>query len=144
MSPPREAGHSTMMIVLMLLLLGLMMLTGLSSHLAAQRQWGMKEVRMIVRYAGAQSALAWGEGLQWLPQRHWQCQEEALSGLRACLYQPKSNEALLAGTLVGDNLSESLTFWRWGWLKKGKFIASDHGWLDYCPLSDKTRCNLAS
>lgn len=139
----REAGQSTLLMVLMLLLLGLMMLSGLSYYLADQRQWGMKEVRSIVRYAGAQSALAWGSRQQWSPQPHWQCQTETFSGLRACLYQAKDNEVLLAGTLVGSNLSESLVFWRWGRLKNGKFIASAHGWLDYCPLSDKTRCNLA-
>jgi len=143
MNLSREAGQSTLLMVLMLLLLGLMMLAGLSSYLAAQRQWGMKEVRSIVRYAGAQSALAWGAGQQWSPQPHWQCQTEAFSRLHACLYQPKDNEALLAGTLTGGNLSENLVFWRWGRLKKGKFIASAHGWLDYCPLSDKARCNLA-
>ncbi|MCS3430950.1 YgdB family protein [Klebsiella sp. BIGb0407] len=144
MSLSREAGHSTLLMVMMLLLLGLMMMAGLSSYLAAQRQWGMKEVRTIVRYAGAQSALAWGAEQQWSPQQRWQCQTEALSGLHACLYQLKSNEVLLAGTLVDGNLSENLVFWRWGEVKKGKFIASNHGWLDYCPLSDKTRCNLAS
>ena len=143
MSLPREAGLSSILMVLMLLLLGLMMLAGLSSYHAAQRQWGMKELRSIVRYAGAESALAWGAGQHWSPQQHWQCQTEAFSGLHACLYQEKDNEALLAGTLVDGNLSESLVFWRWGWLKKGKFIASAHGWLDYCPLSDKTRCSLA-
>jgi len=143
MSLPREAGLSSMLMVLMLLLLGLMMLAGLSSYLAAQRQWGMKEVRSIVRYAGAQSALAWGAEQHWLPQPHRQCQTETFSGLHACLYQAEGNEVLLAGTLVDGNLSESLVFWRWGWLKKGKFIASAHGWLDYCPLSDKTRCSLA-
>ena len=143
MNLSREAGYSTILIVLMLLLLGLMMLAGLSSYLATQRQWGMKEVRSIVRYAGAQSALAWGAGQRWSPQQHWQCQTEAFSGLHACLYQAKGNEVLLAGTLVDGNLSESLVFWRWGQLKNGKFIASPHGWLDYCPLSDKTRCDLA-
>lgn len=142
MKLPREAGLSTILMVLILLLLGLMMLAGLSSYLAAERQWGMKEVRSIVRYAGAQSALVWGTGQLWSPQQEWQCQTETFSGLHACLYQPEGNEVLLAGSLVDGNLSESLVFWRWGWLKKGKFIASAHGWLDYCPLSDKTRCNL--
>ncbi|WP_300000393.1 DUF2509 family protein [uncultured Cedecea sp.] len=144
MNLSREAGLSTVLMVLMLLLLGLMMLAGLSSYLAAERQWGIKEVRLIVRHAGAQSALAWGTGLHWSPQKHRQCQTEASSGLHACLYQVKGNEVLLAGTLMDGNLSESLVFWQWGWLKKGKFIANAHGWLDYCPLSDKTRCNLAS
>lgn len=110
MSLPREAGLSSMLMVLMLLLLGLMMLAGLSSYLAAQRQWGMKEVRSIVRYAGAQSALAWGAEQHWLPQPHWQCQTETFSGLHACLYQAEGNEVLLAGTLVDGNLSESLVF----------------------------------
>jgi len=144
MDGSREAGNSSILMVLMLLLSGLMMLTGLSSHLAAQRQWGMKEVSSIVRYAGAQSALAWGEELQWSPQEYWQCQTEVSSALRACLYQTEDDEALLAGFLANDNFAERRVFWRWGRLKKGKFIASAHGWLDYCPLSDKTRCNLAS
>lgn len=144
MDGSRESGNSSILMVLMLLLSGLMMLTGLSSHLAAQRQWGMKEVSSIVRYAGAQSALAWGEGLQWSPQEYWQCQTDVFSALRACLYQIEDDEALLAGFLANDNFAERRVFWRWGRLKKGKFIASVHGWLDYCPLSDKTRCNLAS
>ncbi len=144
MTPIREAGNSSLLMVLMLLLLGLMMLAGLSSHLAAQRQWGIKEVRSIVRYAGSQSALAWGERQPWSPQQGWQCQAEASSALRACVSQIKGNEVLLAGFLADDNFLERRVLWRWGRLKKGKFIARAHGWLDYCPLSDKTRCNLAS
>jgi Tfp pilus assembly protein PilX len=144
MNPIRETGNSALLMVLMLLLLGLMMLAGLSSHLAAQRQWGMKEVRSIVRYAGAQSALAWGERQHWSEQQGWQCQTAVSSTQRACLYQIKGNEVLLAGFLADDNSFDRLVLWRWGGLKKGKFIARAHGWLDYCPLSDKTRCNLAS
>lgn len=144
MKPAREAGSSSLLMVLMLLLLGLMMLAGLSSYLAAQRQWGIKEVRSIVRYAGSQSALAWGEQQHWSPQRGWQCQTAASSLQRACLSQIKDDEVLLAGFLADDNFFDQRILWRWGWLKKGKFFARAHGWLDYCPLSDKTRCNLAS
>lgn len=139
-----EAGNISMLMVLMLLLLGVMMLTGLSSHLMAQRQWGATEVRSIVRYAGAQSALAWGEGQAWSPAKGWQCQTESLSALKACLYQTGSEDVLLAGASVENSPSEQLVHWRWGRLEKGKFVASSHGWLDYCPLSDKTDCNLTS
>lgn len=144
MKPSRERGQSSILMVLMLLLLGLMILSGFSSYLTTQRQWGVKEIRAIVHQAGAQSALAWGAGLKWSPLPHRQCQTDKLFGLYACLYQLKNNEVLLAGTLATEHLSENVVFWRWGWLKNGKFIVRAHGWLDYCPLNDKTRCDLAS
>lgn len=143
MSPNRETGNSAVMMVLILLLTGTMMLSGLSVHLDAQRQSAINEIRAIVRYAGAQSALTWGEWQSWFPQNSWQCQRESVSALAACLYQTLDNEALLAGFLADGNVSNRLVLWRWGQLKKGKFVANAHGWLDYCPLSDKTRCNLA-
>lgn len=143
MNPRRETGNSAMLMVLMLLLFGTMMLVGLSSHLTAQRQWGVQEIKSIVRYAGAQSALAWGEGLRWQRQPRWQCQTETVSARHACLYQTSGSEVLLAGFLADDSPAVRVTLWRWGGLKKGKFIASAHGWLDYCPLGDKTDCDLA-
>lgn len=143
MIPTREAGSSSLLMVLILLLLGSMMLAGLSSYLTAQRQWSLQEIKTIVRYTGAQSALAWGAWQDWRRQSGWQCQTEAVSALRACLYQTQDDDVLLAGFLVDDFPAMRLILWRWGRIKKGKFIASAHGWLDYCPLHDQTRCHLA-
>ena len=144
MNPNREIGTSSMLMVLMLALSGTMMLVGLSAHLTTQYQWGAREARSIVRFAGAQSAISWGMWQRWWPQKQWQCQTETLSAQRACLMQTQDGEALLAGFLADGNPSAWLIHWRWGRLRNGKFIASAHGWLDYCPLRDKTHCNLAS
>lgn len=143
MNPSRENGNSSMLMVLLLLLSGTMMLVGLSSHLTAQYQWGVQEARTITRYAGAQSAISWGMWQQWRPKTGWQCQTEALSALRACIYPTQDDEVLMAGFVANGKRVDRLTLWHWGRLKKGQFIASAHGWLDYCPLGDKTRCNLA-
>lgn len=144
MNPNREAGTSSILMVLTLLLSGTMMLSGLSSYLSAQHQWGVQETRSITRFAGAQSAIAWGVWQRWWPQKQWQCQTETQSALRACVYQTQDDEVLLAGFLAAGDPASWLIHWHWGKLSKGKFIASAHGWLDYCPLSDKTCCNLAS
>lgn len=143
MSPNNETGSSAILMVLLLLLSGTSMLVGLSSHLTTEHRWGVQEKRAIAHFVGAQSAMSWGMWQRWQLQQQWQCQTEASSALRACLIQTQGSEVLLAAFLAEGPASSWLIHWRWGTLKHGKFIASDHGWLDYCPLGDKAHCNLA-
>lgn len=143
MSQYPESGNSTILMVLFLLLSGTTMLAGLSTHLSAQQRLGSQEARAITQFAGAQSAISWGMWQRWWPQEQWVCQTEASLALRACLRQVEGEAVLLAGFLAEGPPAGRLVHWRWGTLKKGKFIASDHGWLDYCPLGDKPQCDLA-
>ena len=140
MMPNCESGNSSLLMVILLLLSGTMMISGLSSFLDTQRKKGAQEVRAIGHYAGAESALAWGQQQQWQPDGRWQCLTESSGALRACLMRIQENEALLAGFLAGERAAERLILWRWGSVSRGRFIAAPRGWLDYCPLADQRGC----
>lgn len=141
MMPNGESGHSSLLMVILLLFSGTMMLNGLSALLDAQRKKGAQEIRAIARYAGAESALAWGQQQCWQPEARWQCMTESSGALRACLIQIQDNEVLLAGFLAGEGAANRLTLWRWGRVSQGAFTAAPHGWLDYCPLADQKGCH---
>jgi len=116
------------------------MLSGLSLQLLAQRQQVSDEIMTLRHYSAAQSALVWGAHQPWPGGDGWLCQREAASDLQACLYRFSAQEALMAAFQVTANRAGQLILWRWGRLERGGFIPSRHGWLDYCPLPDKTQC----
>ncbi|WPU23840.1 YgdB family protein [Cedecea neteri] len=142
MSGKQEKGSSSLLMVLMLLAVGSLMLSGLSRQLGAQRFEVAAEIQFIKNQTGARSALAWGEKQSWRLQKAWQCQTEPRNHWQACLRLTDKGEALLAASGVISGGTLPITLWRWGVLQKGRLVASEQGWLDFCPLLNEELCTL--
>jgi len=135
----RQKGFSSIGMVMMLLILGSVLLHGLDQHLRAQTPLLINERDAIHAFNAAISAQAWGTTVNWQPGSKWQCQTMPASGWRACLKAGLKSDVLLAAQGVNDN--QPITLWRWG--KQGATITfSANGWIDSCPLSEATLCQL--
>lgn len=135
----RQGGFSSISMVMMVLVLGGVLLHGLEQHLRAQSSLLMNERGAIIAFNNALSALAWGTTLNWQPIREWRCQTTQDTGWRVCIKALPRADVLMAAQGLKDN--PPLTLWRWGTIG-ASLTFSSHGWIDICPLSEASLCQL--
>lgn len=112
----REKGVSSLALVLMLLVLGSLLLQGMSqqdrsfaSRVSMESQCGRPAV---------------------------QCSQYAETDAQVCLRLLADNEALLIAGYEGVSL------WRTGEVIDGNIVFSPRGWSDFCPLKERALCQL--
>ncbi|MBL5885197.1 DUF2509 family protein [Lelliottia aquatilis] len=130
----RQLGMSSLALVLLLLVIGTLILTGLNQQLDAFARIVSSERRSILQHAMTQSALEWGRNQLWPTVPDIQCRQ-ALQG-RVCLKVLGDNRVLL---IAG---SSELLLWRGGAIQEGRVVFSPHGWSDFCPLKEAALCQL--
>ncbi|MEH0887242.1 DUF2509 family protein [Enterobacter sp. UNJFSC 003] len=130
----RERGMSSLALVLLLLVLGTLILTGLNQQLASFSALVGSESRSVQEQAFAQSALEWGRAQRWLLQPDIQCKQRQTQ--RVCLRLLSEARVLL---IAGKN---DLMLWRTGEVTDGLIHFSPHGWSDFCPLKEAALCQL--
>lgn len=130
----RQRGMSSLALVLLLLVLGTLILTGLNQQLESFRSLVNGESVSLRRQADVQSALEWGRMQRWLLQPEQQCKQR--QSLRVCLRVLSEDRVML---IAGDN---DLTLWRGGEIAEGRVRFSPHGWSDFCPLKESALCRL--
>ncbi|EFJ7115932.1 DUF2509 family protein [Escherichia coli] len=128
----REKGVSSLALVLMLLVLGSLLLQGMSQQDRSFASRVSMESQSLRRQAIVQSALAWGKMHSWQTQPAVQCGTDA----RVCLRLLADNEALLVAGYEGVSL------WRTGEVIDGNIVFSPRGWSDFCPLKERALCQL--
>lgn len=142
MSGKYERGNITLGFVLLLFALGILMLGGLQQQLSHQRHLVTSEVAFLKQYAGAISAQAWGSQLSWSAQADWDCQQQPEKGWKACVLMVGKNEAVMAVHGIAEGPQTPLTLWQWGTLDNLHWFSTPHGWLDFCPFMEGSRCQL--
>ncbi len=112
----REKGVSSLALVLMLLVLGSLLLQGMSQQDRSFASRVSMESQSLRRQAIVQSALAWGENASWQTQPAVQCSQYAGTDARVCLRLLADNEALLVAGYEGVSL------WRTGEVIDGNIV----------------------
>lgn len=130
----RQRGMSSLALVLLLLVLGTLILTGLSQQLTTFSALVGGESHSLQQQASVQSALEWGRAQRWSVEPQVQC-KKASSG-RVCLRRLNEAHVLL---IAGGN---DLLLWRAGESVNGEILFSPHGWSDFCPLKESALCQL--
>ncbi|WP_346806317.1 DUF2509 family protein [Enterobacter chuandaensis] len=130
----RQRGMSSLALVLLLLVLGTLILTGLNQQLTTFSTLVGGESRSLQQQAAVQSALEWGRVQSWSSHPEVQCKQA--SSWRVCLRPLGETTVLL---IAGDG---DLLLWRAGEIVDGKIRFSPHGWSDFCPLKERSLCQL--
>ncbi|AVH18766.1 DUF2509 family protein [Enterobacter sp. SGAir0187] len=130
----RQRGMSSLGLVLLLLVLGTLILTGLNQQVTTFSALVGGESRSLQQQATVQSALEWGRVQRWSSAPQIQCKKA--STWRVCLRQLSEARVLL---IAGDS---DLLLWRAGEIVDGNLRFSPHGWSDFCPLKESALCQL--
>lgn len=130
----RQQGMSSLAMVLLVLVLGTLLLTGLNQQLTTYGKQVSGESLSVRHQASVQSALEWGRVQRWLIQPEAQCRQVNTS--RVCLRRLNESRVLL---IVGSN---DLLLWRTGTIAEGQILFSPRGWSDFCPLKERSQCQL--
>ena len=125
---------SSLALVLLLLVLGTLILTGLNQQLTTFSALVGGEKRSLQQQAAVQSALEWGRVQSWSSETQVQCKKTP--AWRVCLRQLSGARVLL---IAGDS---DLLLWRSGEIVDGNVRFSPHGWSDFCPLKESALCQL--
>ncbi|BAT44795.1 DUF2509 family protein [Escherichia albertii] len=133
----RERGVSSLALVLMLLILGSLLLQGMSQQDRSFASRVTMESQSLRCQAIVQSALEWGKIHVWqAAQPTVQCLQYAAINAQVCLRLLVDNEILLMASYDGVSL------WRTGNVINGQTVFSPHGWSDFCPLKEGALCQL--
>ena len=130
----RQRGMSSLAMVLLLLVLGTLILTGLNQQLTTFSALVGGEKSSIQQQATVQSALEWGRVQSWSSEPQVQC--KMTPAWRVCLRQLNGARVLL---IAGDS---GLLLWRSGEIVDGNVRFSPHGWSDFCPLKESALSQL--
>jgi len=130
----RQRGMSSLTLVLLLLMLGTLMLSGLNQKLETFSAQVSRERLSLQQQAGVQSALMWGSRQHWSLQTAVEC--KSVREARVCLRILDDGRAVM---VAGQ---QALLWWRSGEVREGRLLLSPHGWSDFCPLEERALCQL--
>lgn len=132
----RQRGVSSLALVLLLLLLGSLMLNGLNQQLTSHI-WRVNRERQGIRsIADVSSAMELARHRRWPSEPEMQCLQPTAEGVRSCLRIFADGSALLIAA------SAESTLWRLGRVEGEQVRFSQHGWSDFCPLTESALCQL--
>ena len=117
----RERGVSSLAMVLLLLVLGSLLLQGVS------RQEASFAARVVTQ---------WGRIQPWRLQPVVQCRRDPTQNAAVCLRLLTNNFVLLIAHYEGVFL------WCHGAVIDGNIEFSAHGWSDFCPLKEQMLCQI--
>jgi len=130
----RQSGMSSLALVLLLLIMGSLILTGLNQQLNSFTRIVSKEHQLILHRAAVQSAMEWGKAQLWSVSPNIQCKYSQQA--RVCVRLLGDERVLL---VAGDS---EVMLWRGGEIQNGRIVFSPHGWSDFCPLKEGVLCRL--
>ncbi|AWS95394.1 MULTISPECIES: DUF2509 family protein [Citrobacter] len=129
-----ERGVSSLAMVLLLLVLGSLLLQGVSRQETSFASRVTTESRSLQRQAVVQSAIEWGRMQSWGLQPALQCRRYSGQDVAVCLRRLTETSVLLIAHYEGVSL------WRQGAVIDGNIEFSAHGWSDFCPLKAVALC----
>ncbi|WP_336284881.1 DUF2509 family protein [Citrobacter arsenatis] len=132
----RQRGVSSLAMVLLLLVLGTLLLQGVSRQEASFASRVVTQSQALQRQAKVQSAMEWGRMQPWGIQPAVQCRHDTTQDTALCLRLLTNNYVLLIAHYEGVSL------WRQGAVMDGNIAFSAHGWSDFCPLKEQALCQI--
>lgn len=133
-----ENGFSAIIMVVILMVIGLLLLTGFNQLLISWHKTIAMETRYYKRFNQASSALNWALTQDWqTPTDQWQCLKDTKYQLKACVKKSQlkvDNYQLLRGEADGFFLYSLAHF------KGAKLVVEKGHWLDYCPEKRSGDC----
>ncbi|MHB9329878.1 DUF2509 family protein [Phytobacter ursingii] len=132
----RQRGISSLALVLLILILGSLMLNGLSQQLNTHIRRVSTESEHLRQYAQVQSAMMWAQRLTWLREPALQCLRHPSERWQACLRVLSDQTVLLT---VGSGKQR---LWRGGRIARNNVVFSAHGWSDFCPHKETELCQI--
>ncbi|MEG1531712.1 MAG: DUF2509 family protein [Citrobacter sp.] len=132
----RERGVSSLAMVLLLLVLGSLLLQGVSRQESRFASRVVTQSQALQRQAVVQSAMEWGRMQPWRLQLAAQCRRYTTQDAVVCLRLLTNNFVLLIVHYEGVSL------WRQGAIIDDNIEYSLHGWSDFCPLKEQALCQI--
>ncbi|MGS2691898.1 MULTISPECIES: DUF2509 family protein [Citrobacter] len=132
----RERGVSSLAMVLLLLVLGSLLLQGVSRQESRFASRVVTQSQALQRQAVVQSAMEWGRMQPWRLQLDAQCRRYTTQDAAVCLRQLTNNSVLLIVHYEGVSL------WRQGAIIDDNIEYSAHGLSDFCPLKEQALCQI--
>ncbi|EGT0620905.1 MULTISPECIES: DUF2509 family protein [Citrobacter] len=132
----RERGVSSLAMVLLLLVLGSLLLQGVSRQESRFASRVVTQSQALQRQAVVQSAMEWGRMQPWRLQLAAQCRRYTTQDAAVCLRLLTNNFVLLIVHYEGVSL------WRQGAIIDDNIEYSAHGWSDFCPLKEQALCQI--
>lgn len=132
----RQRGMSTLALVLLLLVLGSLLLSGLNQQLSNHTWRVNQESQAIRRMANIHSAMAWGQHQSWSVSAGLQCLQHDAHDWRACVRVFSDRTAIL---IAGNHQAQ---LWRLGQVSAQRIHFSSRGWSDFCPLKEPALCQF--
>ena len=122
--------------VLLLLLLGSLLLQGVSRQESRFASRVVTQSQALQRQAVVQSAMEWGRMQPWRLQLAAKCRRSTPQDAEVCLRLLTNNFVLLIVHYEGVSL------WRQGAIIDDNIEYSAHGWSDFCPLKEQALCQI--
>ncbi|WP_192458062.1 YgdB family protein [Musicola keenii] len=147
--PVNPQRGSTVLMAMLMLVIGMLILSGLQRQLEAQMLQDRDEQRALEDFNLASSALKWGLTLEWrIDDDGWQCQSAGVDALRACL---RLNAGGRIGLLRGERLAAGVARPAAFYYRVVPALINDRpiiqpiagGWLDVCPVAGAQNCGPA-
>lgn len=132
----RQRGISSLALVLLILILGSLMLNGLSQQLNTHIRRVSTESEHLRQYAQVQSAMMWAQRYPWQREPVLQCLRHPSEPWLACL-RVRSDQAVLLTAGSGKQ-----RLWRGGRIERNNIVFSAHGWSDFCPHKETELCQI--
>ncbi|QMD51411.1 DUF2509 family protein [Citrobacter sp. RHB35-C21] len=132
----RERGVSSLAMALLLLVLGSLLLQGVSRQESRFASRVVTQSQALQRQAVVQSAMEWGRMQPWRLQLAAQCRRYTTQDVAVCLRLLTNNFVLLIVHYEGVSL------WRQGAIIDDNIEYSAHGWSDFCPLKEQALCQI--
>lgn len=142
-----QSGGSTLAMVMLISIVGLLLMSGLQRQLDAAIHMGNDERHYLRAFNQALSSLNWAMSLRWRDaEPRWQCQTLATEELKACLRKASDGaQWLLRGEGRLPSSPRPLVLYRRvvSLTPVSQHVTLrpvPHGWLDFCPDKDDALC----
>lgn len=132
------SGFSAIVMVLILMVVGLILLTGFHLLIISWQKTIVMESRYYQRFNQASSSLTWGIFQNWSsPTTDWQCLTEPTYQFKACI---KKSLLIIDNYILVRGEAEDFFLYALAYFEKNKLIVEKGHWLDYCPEKKITHC----
>ncbi len=137
--PPNSlSGFSTISMVIILTIIGLLLLTGFHSLIISEQKTIISQTQYYQRFNQASSALQWAITQNWpTPTDQWQCLIEARFQLKACI---KKSLLKIDDYILVRGEAEHFYLYQLTLYDNHKLISQSGHWLDYCPEKRSIDC----
>jgi hypothetical protein len=135
---PQHDGFSTLLLVIILTIVGLILLTGFQATIEPLKKTYLIEIQHFRKFNRASSSLNWATKQAWQPPtEQWQCLSDAQYQLKACI--KKSRLKVDDYTLVRAQ-ADNYYLYMLAYFSNNQLIVEKGHWLDYCPEKKVTDC----